>query len=329
MTFWVAGAVVGSAVIGGIASNKAAKSQAGAATAAAQTQQESNREALELQRRMYEEGVARQQPYYQAGVNALSQLQGQMGAMPPAFTGQVDLSRDPGYAFRLSEGLKAMERGAAARGGLMSGAALRAGQRFGQDLASQEYGNAYNRALTEYNAARQREAEGYNRLAGLAGVGGTTAQQIGLAGQQFGQQAGQNLMASGQAAAQGMLGAGAARASGYVGGANALTSALGTGLNYFQGQQYMNRLFPSGVGGGAPVVSTPYDYGVDQQFSDVRLKTNIVKIGTRSDGLNVYEFDYVWGGPRQVGLMAQEVLNVYPDAVAEVDGYLTVDYAKV
>jgi len=143
----------------------------------------------------------------------------------------------------------------------MSGATGKALQRFGQDLGSQEYGNAYNRALTEYNAARARESEGYNRLAGLAGVGGTTAQQIGLAGQNMAGQYGQNLMAGGQAAAQGMLGAGSARASSYIGGANALTGALGQYLNYNQNQQLLNRLLPQQQGMGysteAGFVNTP------------------------------------------------------------------------
>lgn len=231
------------------AAKSAAETSARSADRAAELQRESSREALALQQRMYEEGVARQQPYYQAGVNALAQMQGQTGAMPAAFTGQVDLTRDPGYAFRLSEGLKAMERGAAARGGLISGAALRAGQRFGQDLASQEYGNAYNRALTEYNAARGREAEGYNRLAGLAGVGGTTAQQLTSAGQQYGQQAGNLLsgtaanignimMGQGQTAANAAL----ARGSAYAGGLNQ--------LGYLAGRYYgqpAQRQYPAPV----------------------------------------------------------------------------------
>lgn len=240
-------------LIGAKMSSSAAKSAAGTAAAsadrAAELQRESSREALDLQRRMYEEGVARQQPYYQAGVNALTQLQGQTGAMPPAFTGQVDVTRDPGYAFRMSEGLKALERSAAARGGLLSGGAGKALTRYGQEMASQEYGNAYNRALTEYNAARARESEGYNRLAGLAGVGGTTAQQIGLAGQQFGQQAGNlltgtasnigNIMiGQGQTAANAQL----ARGSAYAGGLNQ--------LGYLAGRYYgqpAQRQYPAPV----------------------------------------------------------------------------------
>jgi hypothetical protein len=69
--------------------------------------------------------------------------------------------------------------------------------------------------------------------------------------------------------------------------------------------------------------------GGGAQFSDRRLKKNIKQIGTRSDGLGVYEFDYIWGGTRQIGLMAQEVQSVYPGAVSESGGYLMVDYSKV
>jgi hypothetical protein len=80
--------------------------------------------------------------------------------------------------------------------------------------------------------------------------------------------------------------------------------------------------------GGGSSTYDPYT-GTGDEFSDIRLKKNIVKIGTRPDGLGVYEFDYIWGGPRQVGLMAHEVQDVYPDAVTERDGYLMVNYSKV
>jgi len=43
----------------------------------------------------------------------------------------------------------------------------------------------------------------------------------------------------------------------------------------------------------------------------------------------VYEYEYIWGGGRQIGLMAQEVNAVYPHAVGVVDGYLTVNYSQV
>jgi hypothetical protein len=124
--------------------------------------------------------------------------------------GMEQFQQDPGYAFRQAEGMKALERSAAARGGLLSGGTLKGIQRFGQDLASQEYGNAFNRYQVE-RAAR------LNPLQSLMGSGQSSANTLtGAVGQ------------LGQGQAQSQLAAGQARASGYVGSANALGGALGS-----------------------------------------------------------------------------------------------------
>jgi len=67
--------------------------------------------------------------------------------------------------------------------------------------------------------------------------------------------------------------------------------------------------------------------GAYTSFSDRRLKTRIVKVGALSDGLGLYEYQYVWGGPVQIGVMADEVESVRPWASGpEVGGYSTVNY---
>jgi hypothetical protein len=212
MTFWVAGAVVGSAVIGGMAAGDAASTQAASADRAA-----------DLQYKQYEQTRQDQMPWMEAGKTALNKL---IPLTDYKNFSMSDFQADPGYSFRMSEGMKGLERSAAARGGLLSGSTLKGIQRFGQDLASQEYTNAFNRYQTERVARLQP-------LQSLAGVGQTTAQQIGQSGMQTAQNVG-DIQMSGAAA----------RASGYVGGANALTGALNTGLNYYQNQQMMNRLVP-------------------------------------------------------------------------------------
>jgi hypothetical protein len=136
--------------------------------------------------------------------------------------GMQDFQQDPGYAFRMSEGLKALDRQAAARGGLISGAALKAATRYGQDKASDEYMNAFNRYQT--NRANQ-----LNPLQSLAGQALSSANTIGTAGQNYANQAGE--------AYQGI---GNARASGYMGGANALAGALNQGINAYGYNQRMN-----------------------------------------------------------------------------------------
>jgi hypothetical protein len=122
----------------------------------------------------------------------------------------ADFEQDPGYAFRRDEGMKALERSASARGNLLSGSTMKGIQRFGQDLASQEYTNAFNR----YQVNRSNQL---NPLQSMSGAGQTAT----------------NTMASdiGNASAnsQGNItNQGVARASGYVGSANALSSALGS-----------------------------------------------------------------------------------------------------
>jgi hypothetical protein len=146
--------------------------QGEAAKEAAQIQANAAEKALKLQEDMFEYQKSLLAPYQEVGVNALRRLEGVMGlGGQPATGGQQLLEMDPGYAFRLGEGMKALERLQAARGNMLSGGAIKAGQRYAQDVASQEYGSAFN------------------RLARIAGIGQETGTQLGAAGQQFGQTA--------------------------------------------------------------------------------------------------------------------------------------------
>lgn len=238
----VATAIAGAAVIGGVTSYLGAQEQSSAAQQAGQTQADANRYAADIQYKMWQEQQALQKPWLEAGQRALPRVEAQANAMPAAFSGKVNMLADPGYAFRLAEGQKALERSAAARGGLISGGALKAAERYGQDYASQEYQNAYNRALTEYNAAVQREQTGYNRLSGLAGIGQQTAQQLGQAGQQYGQSAAGLASATGASSANSLLAQGQARASAYGGIGSALGQGVGAYMNYTQNQALINAL---------------------------------------------------------------------------------------
>lgn len=212
-----------------------ASKQAKATERAAQTSADVTREQLALQQRMYEEGVTRQAPWLQAGQTALNQLIPAATSYTPF--GMTQFQQDPGYQFRLSEGLKALDRQAAARGGLISGGALKAAQRYGQEMASGEYTNAFNR----YQAERQARL---GPLQSLAGVGQTTAQALTGAGQTYGALA--NQLAMTNMANQGNLALqlGNVRASQY--------GTAGSALNRL--------LAPSGQ--AAPIsASTGYDVG--------------------------------------------------------------------
>jgi len=235
---WVAAAIGGSALLGAYSADKAANAQADAATRAAETQSAAARYAADLQQQQYNQNVARQQPFYEAGVNALPAL---VKASTYTPFGMDQFQQDPGYAFRLSEGQKALDRSAAARGGLISGGALKAAATYGQNMGSQEYQNAFNRYQTERQAT-------LSPLQALTGMGGTTASNLGAAGQTNATNIGNLGMAGAAATGEGYMGAANARASGYMGVSNALTSGLGTGLNYYNQSNLLSAIKGGGAG---------------------------------------------------------------------------------
>lgn len=226
MAGWVAAAVVGSSLIGASSAKSAANTQAGA-----------TRDATAAQERMFERQVELQEPWRLAGEKALNQLS--TGIEPGGeFTknfSMADYTADPGYAFRLNEGIKALDRSAAARGGLLSGAQLKGITDYGQNAASQEYQNAFNRY--QINRANRLQP-----LQSLAGVGQTATNTLTGAAGQLGQNIGNNLISAGNA-----------RASGYMGTANAISGGLNTGLNYYQSNNLLNALRPQST--------TPVDAG--------------------------------------------------------------------
>jgi len=221
MPWMIPAAIIGSSLLGGSSAKSAASTQAAAADRAA-----------ELQNQQFQQTRQDQEPWRQAGINALGVMQQTAGNVPAAFKfGMGDFQQDPGYAFRLSEGQKALDRQAAARGGLISGGALKAAGRYGQDMASQEYQNAFNRAFTGYGTDVARENQLYNRQAALAGIGQTSTNLVNQAGQNYANNAG-NLITGGAAA----------QAAGQVGMANAFTGGLGTYLNYTSNNNLLNAL---------------------------------------------------------------------------------------
>jgi len=284
------------------------------AQSAANTQAASAREAAALQKQMYDEQVARNQPYSQAGLMAQKRYMNLLGLQAPAqagvggapslrtteqlrnalmgqYTGpsrqirsgfggpegddttqtvggtvdeaglaaaieaarqgdqnalnnysasqaaaapdadfgkyardfsMADFQQDPGYAFRLSEGLKALDRQAAARGGLMSGAALKAATRYGQDMGLQEYGNAFNR----YQINRSNQL---TPLSGLMQSGQAAVNNQATAAGAYGTNAGNLMMQGGQSIAAGQLGAG-----------NTFNNALNAAASSYQNQNNFN-----------------------------------------------------------------------------------------
>lgn len=223
--------MVAAAVVVGAASVAGGAISASGARSAGRAQADAARQAAELDKEMYYDQVARQEPFRQAGLTTQAELMRQMGlGGEPASQGYGNLLRnfsdedfqaDPGYAFRLAEGLKAIDRTAAARGNMISGAAMKAAGRYGQDMASQEYQNAYGRFMGN-------KASNYNMLTGQQAVGQGASNSMNQASGQYAQNAGDAYMNAGNA-----------RASGYVGAANAWSGALNNMSNMYM----MNKFY--------------------------------------------------------------------------------------
>jgi hypothetical protein len=217
-------ATVGSALIGSRASRDASSAQQAAASQASDVQRDIFERQVELQAPFREAGLAGQNRLMELlGIGGTAGAPG-YGKYATAEFGMDQFKADPGYAFRMSEGMKALERSAAARGGLLSGATLKGIQRYGQDAASQEYQNAFNRFQAERTGT-------LNPFQALAGTAQSSANVLGQQAGQLGQQLGSNI-----------IGAGNAQAAGAIGQANAIAGGLGQGINFYQNQQLLNRL---------------------------------------------------------------------------------------
>jgi len=290
--------VAGSQLIGGAIQSRSAGRAADAQSEAAQR-------GIEEQRRQFDAVRELLKPYVDVGLPALEQQQALIGLGGPEAQRQAISALESSELFqaRARQGEEALLQSASATGGLRGGNIQGA---LGQ----------FRPAMLQAEIDRQ-----YGRLAGLTTLGQQSAAGVGTAGIQTG------------ARISGLEGdIGSAQAGGELASGRALSGVFNL-PSQFLGLQYgmkggtpgFSNLFGGGGGGGG-AMNIPME-GAD--FSDRRLKTNIHRISTRPDGLGVYEFEYIWGGGKHIGLMAQEVLGIYPDAVGSVGGYYTVDYSRV
>lgn len=199
----VAGAI-GGALIQGSAAKRAARAQTAAADADRAFQMET--------RDLIRGDLA---PYREGGVNAFNMYRDEvMGTGPTQFQKTQD------YNFGLNEGINTVQAGAAARGGLFSGAAMKDLNTFGQDYAS-------------------TRREGWlNRLGGLADTGLNAAQMSGNASTNAAAGVSNALAARGNAQAAGAVGVG-----------NAFNQGIGNALGAWNYQRQMQQQQPQGQAG--------------------------------------------------------------------------------
>lgn len=202
-------AILGASAIGAGASlygsSKASKAQAQAA-----------QQALAFQQQVHRQNQQNIEPFINAGRSALPSLLDLYGigssGKAPFQTAMDNFRVSPDYEFALGEGMKALDRSAASRGNLLGGNQLREITKFGQGLATQNWGNYINRLSS---GLQSTASLGQNAATGAGALAANQAGQIGNT----------------------MMGIGQAQASGYVGGANAINS----GLNNLMFLNAMNR----------------------------------------------------------------------------------------
>ncbi len=219
---WVATAVIGAGALGalatGYAANKASSAQQNAANTAQQT-------ALG----MYNTTRGDLAPFRAIGEQASGQLSSRLGELTsPIIMDQAALEQTPGYQFTRTQGLKATQNAAAARGLGASGAALKGAANFATGLADQTY-------KTQFDIANINQTNAYNRLAGLVNTGVTAGTQGGALGAN-----------AANTAAGAQLGAGNAQAA----AANQTAAGINNLTNNVSGYAMYKGLYGGASGGG-------------------------------------------------------------------------------
>lgn len=252
MAAFTTAAVLGGAALAGSAyqshqAGKAAKAGSKAAGKASDLQYQASQDALAEQQRQFNTARADAKPWRTAGEMGLYDLQGLYGLGPkwmndaaqsryradPMYAGELNnFQASPGYQFRMEEGLKALDRSAASRGMLRSGAQMKATQRYGEGLAADEYDRHYNRVTSSFNNYA-------NRLSALAGVGQTTNQNLAALGANYANSAGNIMTSTANNMGNAAIAGAQARASGYQArgniAGNLLNQGVGLGALYMGG----------------------------------------------------------------------------------------------
>lgn len=221
-----AGASIADAAIGASAARYGADKQAEAAA-----------NSLAFNRDVFSQTQQNEAPFIQAGQSAINNLSteaapggslNQPWTTPFSFSG-VNLQNDPAYNFDLAQGQQAIQRSAAAQGGLVSGGALKDLNDYSQGFAANQYQQSYQNALAQYQQAynifRNNSTDSFNKQAAIAGVGQVSTNYLGAAGQS----AAANNANIAQTGAAG-------QAAGMMGVSNAIQNGINGTANWFASQ---------------------------------------------------------------------------------------------
>jgi hypothetical protein len=309
---FIATAIIGSAVVGGVLSSNA---QRRAASTASRAQTQAADQSIAEQRRQFDAVQQLMAPYVQSGTTALSRYNALTGLSGEEAQQSMiqQISSGAEYGALVRAGEEGILQSASATGGLRGGNTQSALARFRPEILS--------------SLIRDE----YSRLGNMASMGQNAAAGLGNAGMQLGQNISNQYGQIGQAQAGAALARGQATANmwGNIAGSVGLAAGMGG---------FGNRPTPTPAGFDQMLtnVQTPVGLGTINTNpyigpSDIRLKADIEPIGERG-GHAWYRFRYVWDEPGTIheGVMAQEVIETHPDAVITHPlGFLMVDYSKL
>jgi hypothetical protein len=213
----------------------------------------------------YNENLGLLKPYLSSGTTALAQLNALTGGGGFQAPTSVTEQNDPGYQFRMEQGDLAQQRSAAAAGGVLGGGEAKALQQYSQGLASNEYGNVYNRALGTYQT-------NFGNLQSLANLGMGATNTGVSAGNILGSQEASNTLQGGfgtagvlgqnfGSTATALTGAADASAAGTIGKANAWSGGLTNGTSNLSNMLMLQQLLGNGGSSYKPITKANPNVG--------------------------------------------------------------------
>lgn len=319
MTFGISGAALAGIAVAG-ATVYSANKAAGSARDAMNAQTAAGQQGIAEQQRQFDAMQKLLSPYVTAGNAAMSRQQDLLGvngtdAQQKAIEA---IQSSPAFTSQLKLGENSILANGSATGNLRGGNVQAALAQFSPTLLAQSINDQYS------------------RLGGMTSLGQNAAAGVGNAGMQTGNNVSSLMQQIGAAQAGGALAQGRS-ATGVVNGLANGFGMYGALMNGFGGSYTTPNAFgayanPSAGSGGVGIDPNGFLGGASTagDFSDIRLKTDIERIGTAGNGLPLYSFRYVWGGPKRTGHMAHEVATKFPEAVSTHEsGFLMVDYSKV
>jgi hypothetical protein len=306
---FIATAIIGSAVVGGVLSSSA---QRRAASTASRAQTQAADQSIAEQRRQFDAVQQLMAPYVQSGTTALSRYNALTGLSGEEAQQSMiqQISSGAEYGALVRAGEEGILQSASATGGLRGGNTQSALARFRPEILS--------------SLIRDE----YSRLGGMVSMGQNAAAGVGNAGMQTGQNISAQYGQIGQAQAGAALARGQATANmwGNIAGSVGLAAGMGGFGGFGNTPTPVTPHSGPGMGNNMPLGgSNP------RPVSDIRLKADIEPMGERN-GHNWYKFRYVWDEPgtKREGVMAQEVIETHPDAVITHPlGFYVVDYSKL